>query len=101
MKTYRASKVFVAGGMPQHTYVDRAERDLEPRLSSAKDNLCKLVTLTGATKSGKTVLANRVFPRAQGEALWIDGGAIGSENDLWSLILSELQGYTSTEETET
>lgn len=97
MKTYRANQVFVPGGMPQHTYVARAERDLEQRLLSVADNLCKLATLTGSTKSGKTVLANRVFPRTNGQNIWIDGGTVKSENDLWTQILAELGGYTSTE----
>lgn len=100
MKTFRASKVFVPGGMPQHTYVNRAERDLEPRLAGARDNLCKLVTLTGATKSGKTVLANRVYPRMSGDSIWIDGGSVATEADLWSLILSDLHGFSTREETE-
>lgn len=97
MKPYRANQVFVPGGMPQHTYVARAERDLEQRLLSVADNLCKLATLTGSTKSGKTVLANRVFPRTNGQNIWIDGGTVKSENDLWTQILAELGGYTSTE----
>ena len=49
------------GGMPFFTYVPRAERKLEERLRAAADNLCKLVTAAGASKSGKTVLANKVF----------------------------------------
>jgi nicotinamide riboside kinase len=47
-------------------------------LAEAKGNLCKLVTLTGPTKSGKTVLARRVFPRDQ--VVWLDGGPINSED---------------------
>ena len=86
--------------MPQHTYVNRTERDLERRLKSAKDNLCKLVTLTGATKSGKTVLANRVFPRLEGNSIWIDGGIVKAEDDLWSAILNELKGFNSSDEVE-
>lgn len=97
MKKYRTNQVFVPGGMPQHTYVDRIERNLEQRLLSAADNLCKLATLTGSTKSGKTVLANRVFPRTDSRNLWIDGGTIKSEADLWTQILADLDGYTSTE----
>jgi hypothetical protein len=92
MKTYKSSQVFVPGGMPQYTYVSRTERRLEQDLGNAKDNLCKLVTLTGATKSGKTVLANKIFPRSCGEAIWVDGGTIGEENDLWGYILDELGG---------
>lgn len=97
MKKYRANQVFVPGGMPQHTYVARTERDLEQQLQNVADNLCKLATLTGSTKSGKTVLANRVFPRTNGQNIWIDGGTVKSENDLWTQILAELDGYTSTE----
>jgi hypothetical protein len=92
MRRYRTSRVFVPGGMPEHTYVPRTNRRLEERLSAAKDYLCKLVTVTGMTKSGKTVLTNKVFPRE--ESIWIDGGAVGSEDDFWSYILDEISGYT-------
>jgi hypothetical protein len=85
--------------MPQHTYVARTERELEKKLHGVADNLCKLATLTGSTKSGKTVLANRVFPRTSGENIWIDGGTVKTENDLWTQILSELGGHTSAEST--
>ena len=80
MKKLRANQVFVPGGMPQHTYVARTERELETKLRGVADNLCKLATLTGSTKSGKTVLANRVFPRTTGENIWIDGGTVKTEN---------------------
>jgi hypothetical protein len=49
--------------------------------------------VTGTTKSGKTVLTNRVFPRI--ENIWLDGGAVGSEDDLWNYILDEIDGFTS------
>ena len=96
MQQYKSSQVFVPGGMPQHTYVARSERNLENKLRSAADNLCKLVTITGATKSGKTVLTNKIFPKNQ-KSVWIDGGTIGEENDLWNYILTEIDGYTSLE----
>jgi hypothetical protein len=97
MKVYRTNQVFVPGGMPTLTYVPRAERNLEARLAEAKDNLCKLVTVTGSTKSGKTVLTNRVFPRSS--SVWIDGGTVKEEDDLWNFILDAIGGYS--EETET
>lgn len=98
MKKYRATKVFVPGGMPQHTYIERAGRHLEPKIRQVNDNLCKLLTLTGSTKSGKTVLANKIFPRLNGESIWVDGGTIQSEEDLWKTILSGLGGYDHLEE---
>ena len=53
----RYQDVFVPGGFPRHTYNPRVDLQLEQRLAEVKDNLCKLVTVTGQTKSGKTVLA--------------------------------------------
>jgi len=50
------SDIFVPGGFPRHTYNPRVELQLECRLSEVKNNLCKLVAVTGHTKAGKTVL---------------------------------------------
>lgn len=96
---YHVNKVFTPGGMPRYTYVDRSGKNLEQRLEESRKHLCKLVTLTGATKSGKTVLVNRIFPRLEENNVWIDGGSIGNENDFWSQILNELKGATEFEET--
>ena len=101
MKLYKLNHVFVPGGMPQYTYVSRSERQLEQQLRKANENLCKLVTLTGSTKSGKTVLANKIFPRMSEEInIWIDGGSISVEDDLWSSILDTLDGHNTVESTE-
>jgi hypothetical protein len=92
---FKTSEVFVPGGMPRHTYIARTERDLEPRISAVSENLCKLAVLTGATKSGKTVLVNKAFPRSSGESIWIEGGSVDSEADFWTSVLDQLDGYTS------
>lgn len=78
--------------MPHWTYVARAERKLEAQVREAEDNLCKLVTVTGPTKSGKTVLTNRVFPRSK--TIWIDGGSVDAEDDFWTQIIDAIAGYT-------
>ena len=83
--------VFVPGGLPTYTYNPRESRSLEDAIREATSNY-KLLVITGSTKSGKTVLVNKVFPRA--ENLWIDGGAINTENSFWELIVTELGGYT-------
>lgn len=83
--------------MPVVTYVPRSERELEARLRSVTDNLCKLVTLTGATKSGKTVLANKLFPRSSGESIWIDGGSIESEETFWREVHAQIEEYEELE----
>jgi len=91
--SYRATDIFVPGGMPQFTYVSRSDRRLEETLGRVKENLFKLVTVTGTTKSGKTVLVNKVLPR--NKAIWVDGGAIKSDDDFWNTILQSINGYTS------
>src|SRR5271166_483767 len=91
----RYQDVFVPGGFPRYTYNPRAELQLEQRLSEARDNLCKLVTVTGQTKSGKTVLTKKVFPRE--EAVWVDGGIVSAEEDFWQTIVEQLDLFQSTE----
>ena len=88
--------VFVPGGFPKHTYNPRAELQLEQKLAETRENLCKLVPVTGQTKSGKTVLARRVFPPE--EALWIDGGTVAAEDDFWQVIVEQLALFQSTNE---
>jgi len=90
---YKTSEIFIPGGMPSYTYVSRTEKRLEDRLRKAYDNLCKLIAVTGATKSGKTVLTSRIFPKA--ESVWVDGGIVRNEDDFWNTILSGIDGYTS------
>lgn len=93
---YRTSKVFVPGGMPRLTYVPRKAIQLENRLRNAVENLHKLITVTGQTKSGKTVLVNTVLPRNEVDNnIWLDGGAFANENDFWSTILQNLGVPTS------
>ncbi len=102
MENHRTNQVFVPGGLPTWTYVPRSNRNLEEQLKAAKDNLCKLVTVTGSTKSGKTVLTNRVFPKSS--SVWVDGGTVKEEEDLWNFILEQIGGYnesSSSKESET
>lgn len=89
------SEVFVPGGFPRYTYNPRDARKIEEQLAEVKENLCKLVTVTGHTKSGKTVLTRKILP--VDEAVWVDGGAVSVEDDLWTSVLEQLDAYTDHE----
>jgi hypothetical protein len=95
----KVSEIFVPGGLPKYTYVPRAERGLEDQLSAAKDNLCKIATVTGATKSGKTVLVRKVFGDAAN--VWVDGGHIKTEQDFWNIVGTQLEVVSELERSDT
>jgi len=92
----RYQDVFVPGGFPRHTYNPRVDLQLEQRLCETRQNLCKLVTVSGQTKSGKTVLARTVLPRE--ECVWVDGGTVSAEQDFWQIVLEQLDIFQATEE---
>lgn len=85
---YRVSEVFVPGGLPKYTYVSRSARKLEEKLGQAKENLCKIATVTGSTKSGKTVLVRKLFDNFP--KVWLDGGHIREEADFWNIAGAQL-----------
>jgi hypothetical protein len=91
----KVTEVFVPGGLPKYTYVARRGRNLEEQLETAKSYLCKIATVTGATKSGKTVLVKKVF--GKNPMVWIDGGHIHSEEDFWSNAGTQLAIAAATE----
>src|SRR5712691_6250639 len=98
MKTFRTDEVFVAGGMPNLTYVARKQHQLERSLRGVRHRTHKLVIITGNTKSGKTVLTRHIFPLD--ECIWLDGGTITTEDDLWTSILSTSDVYTNVSKVE-
>lgn len=49
-----------------------------------------LLSVSGPTKSGKTVLLKRLLP----DAVWLSGGAIDSSEDFWYAISDELEVFT-------
>lgn len=93
-KEIKYTDVFVPGGVPTYTYNPRTSKNIEERLRESTENY-KLTVVTGPTKSGKTVLVNKIFPRS--ENIWIDGGTINSEDGFWEWIVSCLGGYTEEE----
>ncbi|WP_143040294.1 hypothetical protein [Albimonas donghaensis] len=80
--------VFIAGGMPRLTYVDREHLNLAGDLQREISEGYKLICVTGPTKSGKTVLCNKVL--AESKSLWVPGGQIYDSDDFWKHILDEL-----------
>lgn len=90
--------VFTPGGFPEHTYVDREEEEeYEYRLLkfAVQDGI--LPSVLGPSKSGKTVLAEKVL----GDR-WVrvSGAEIGEVRDLWTHVLKEFGLPIETSESE-
>jgi hypothetical protein len=89
----RTSDVFVPGGFPEITYVPRDELQLEEKLQDYLAERYKVLSLSGPTKSGKTVLVRKIAP----SAIWISGGEISTAHDFWTLLVDKLDGWIEEE----
>lgn len=91
------SEVFVAGGFPSVTYISRDEYQLESTMEDYLDARYKLLSISGSTKSGKTVLVRKTIPKQS--SFWIPGGQVSDLNSFWGIVLEKTGGYTSLSET--
>lgn len=93
----RLSEVFVAGGLPNITYISREEYNLETTMQDYLDARYKLLSISGSTKSGKTVLVRKTIPKQ--DSFWIPGGQVNDLASFWDAILEKTGGYTSLSQT--
>ena len=82
-------EVFTPADTPTVTYVDRGERGLEVALRNALRTPKMIASLSGPSKSGKTVLIKKVLdPDA---LISLSGAAIKSAEDLWDRVLNWME----------
>lgn len=82
----KATDVFTPGAFPDYTYVERAEHQLEQALGDALNTPGQIVSLAGPSKSGKTVLVERVV--GSENLITISGIGIRNPEDIWTKILN-------------
>ena len=83
----RASEIFTPGGFPTYTYYPRDQRGLETSLKRFIENRYKMVIITGKTKSGKSVLTEKILPKDQ--YIWVPCGEVQSELEFWDKIVEK------------
>lgn len=86
MKVY---DVFTPAGVPTVTYIDRQSQNLEQQLRSAIKTPGQIASLSGPSKSGKTVLINKVIH--QDNLIAVSGAAIRSAEMLWERVLNWME----------
>ncbi len=79
-------RVFVPGGRPTVTYVPRDSLRLEGRLAQYLRDRFKMLSVSGPTKTGKTVLLRSGVEGA----FWLSGGSIASIDDFWRALADAL-----------
>ena len=82
----KIQQIFTPNDTPTVTYVDRAEHKLEKRLREYYETPNMVVSVSGPSKSGKTVLIKKVVP--QDCLIPIVGAAITSADNLWDRVLN-------------
>jgi len=85
MSPLKATEVFTPGDYPNHTYVQRNSAAMEERLRNALDTPGEVVSVSGPSKSGKTVLVQRVV--GSDNLIAISGAGIRTPDELWERIL--------------
>lgn len=97
MEKKQLEDVFNPGGFPDYTYNPRKQLDLEKDFKDYLTRGHKFLSLSGPTKSGKTVLCRKLIPLNEG--IHIFGGQIKEESEFWQKIVNQLQLYTSVSKT--
>src|ERR1017187_5025548 len=95
MDSPHRDQVFVAGGQPTYTYVERSSEHVEAKFARAIAAPNQIVSLSGPTKTGKTVLCRRILGDRQ--FVWVDGGQVRNGEDFWNLVAQELNIPSSME----
>lgn len=91
-----ATEVFTPNDFPTYTYVEREGENFEEALFQALATPRQVASVSGPSKSGKSVLVKRVVK--QDCVIMVSGAEIHTENDLWSIVLDNIDQPTTTTE---
>lgn len=80
----RIQEIFTPGRFPQWTYVDSHIKDKEQHLRDALDEGSMLISISGPSKSGKTVFVEHVLGKEN--LVLVTGAGIHKTSDLWMKV---------------
>lgn len=85
-----AVDIFTPNDFPEFTYVTREGPDLEQRLSDALATPKSPVSISGPSKSGKTVLIEKTV--GKDNVIPVSGAEVSSGTDLWARVFAWMGG---------
>lgn len=92
----KPTEVFTPTSTPTYTYVDRADKNFEKRLREAMAIPNMVVSISGPSKSGKTVLIKKIVDT--NDLIQVSGSTIKAPEDLWTRVLGWMESPTETAE---
>lgn len=95
----RPVAVFTPNDFPVHTYIERGDASLERAMLSALETPNAVISVSGPSKSGKTVLAEKII--GADNLINVSGAELSSANDLWDRVFDQLDVPTSSSSTVT
>ena len=91
-----AIDVFTPNDFPEYTYIARTGPNLEKRLEDAIATPKMVVSISGPSKSGKTVLVEKTV--GKDNLIVVSGAEVGSGDELWSRVIAWMGGPISVAE---
>lgn len=92
--------VFTPGDYPKYTYVEREEGEHEENLKFSLRGNAAIVSLSGPSKSGKSMLLNNVVDQLEYDFVAVHGSNVDSAGGLWNEVLDELHQPSAREVSE-
>lgn len=80
----KSKEVFTPGRFPKHTFVDEHLLDKSQQLHDALDDGSMLVSISGPSKSGKTVFVEHILGKEN--LIQVTGAGVRSTEDLWMKV---------------
>jgi hypothetical protein len=93
----RATEVFIPGSFPTETYIQRSDENYEVVLNDALSMDGMVLSISGPSKSGKTVLIEKVVGKDY--LISISGAGIKNSTDLWEAVLDWMEAPYEVQET--
>ena len=95
----KVTEIFTPSDYPVYTYVPHDEDRVEERLREALDTPGEIVSISGPSKSGKTVLIEKVA--GLDNLITVTGAGITDASQVWERVLDWMGNPVTTSSTET
>jgi len=91
----KVHEIFTPDNYPEHTYIERGRGEHEQNLKFELQGPASIVSISGPSKSGKSVLMNNAVHKLNYHLVTVHGSNIDSVRDLWENTLDQINAPDS------